>query len=108
MGAKKSYLHPINGLTEEFPPDIIHTSQIWDARKGVGHVNNKNLLLGKMAMSGYSQVRLAEAIGMSKNTLSAKINGHRPFNTDEVIDICKVLEITNDAEKTNIFLSRAS
>ena len=69
---------------------------------------NKNLLLGKMAICGHNQASLAGAIGLSKNTLNAKINGKRPFNSDEIIDICQVLEITDSAEKANIFLSPKS
>ena len=93
------------GLGSLYTPFV---SQLWDARKEVKHLTNKNLLLGKLAMKGYNQMRLAQAIGISKNTLSAKINGHRPFNTDEVINICEVLDIVSDTEKLNIFLSNAS
>jgi len=87
---------------------MIRSSQIWDIRKEMDSMINKNMLLGKMALNGYSQVQLAHVIGMSRNTMNAKINGKRPFNTDEVIEICKVLQITSDNEKLEIFLPYAS
>ena len=52
-----------------------------------------------------SQIQLAKAIGMNKNTLSAKINGKATFNVDEVMEICKTLGIQSDQEKCLIFLN---
>lgn len=64
--------------------------------------NNK--LKGKIAEKGYTQRALAEKLGMSKNTLSAKINRKVPFNTVEVAKICEILDIRDGAEKAAIFL----
>lgn len=64
--------------------------------------NNK--LKGKIAEMGYSQRALAEKLGMSKNTLNAKVNGKVPFNTVEVAKICEILDIHNGSEKAAIFL----
>jgi len=69
---------------------------------------NKKLLLGKMVMNGHSQISLAKEIGVSKNTIGAKINGKRPFNTDEISNICNVLGITDVTEKVNIFFFKKS
>jgi len=66
------------------------------------------MLLGKMVVNGHNQASLAEILGVSKNTMSAKINGKRPFNTDEILNICKVLKITNNYEKIDIFLPQTS
>lgn len=63
-----------------------------------------NKLKGKMAEKGYSQRSLAAALGISKNTLNAKVNGKVPFNTLEVAKICEVLEIREGSEKVAIFL----
>lgn len=65
---------------------------------------NRNKLLGRMAEAGYTQRSLATAVGMSENSMGSKINGKRPFNTDEIIAICKLLEIEDGSEKSQIFL----
>lgn len=69
---------------------------------------NTNMLKGKIVENGYSQRTLAKKISVSVNTLKEKLNGKRPFNTDEVILLCEVLGITNSSEKTEIFLSQSS
>lgn len=57
---------------------------------------NYSKLLGKIKESGLTQEKLANAIGKNKGTLNAKFNGHYPFTTDEIDDICKVLDISNE------------
>ena len=64
--------------------------------------NNK--LKGKIAEAGYSQRSLASELGMSKNTLNAKVNGKVPFNTVEIERLCAKLGIHDGAEKAAIFL----
>ena len=64
-----------------------------------------NLLKAKMVSNGLTQRSLAESLGMSKNTLSYKLRGRRPFDVDEVARICELLHITDPAEKAQIFLS---
>ena len=66
---------------------------------------NANLLRGKIAANGYTQEKLASEMKMSKNTLSAKINGKAKFTLDEVLDLCNLLTINSDREKCEIFLS---
>lgn len=68
-----------------------------------------NALKGKIAAAGYSQNSLAAAMcaagtKISKNTLSKKVNGQAPFDTDEVICLCDLLSITDNNEKAFIFL----
>ena len=53
-------------------------------------------LLGRIKECGYTQETLAKAIDKNKSTISAKLNGHSPFTTKEIDDICKVLNISND------------
>ncbi|MBU5627748.1 helix-turn-helix transcriptional regulator [Oscillibacter sp. MSJ-2] len=65
---------------------------------------NANLLKGKIAAAGYSQQSLAPKVKMSVNSLNAKINGRKKFDTDEVSRICSALGITDPNEKCNIFL----
>lgn len=61
-----------------------------------------------LARKGYTNRELAKKIGVSKNTLSAKVTGKAPFNTDEIDSICDELGIVEDAEKAYIFLHNPS
>lgn len=54
---------------------------------------NYSKLLGRLRECGYTQEALAEAIGISKGTLSAKLNNQYYFAQGEMIAICKVLNI---------------
>jgi len=69
---------------------------------------DRNLLCGKIVSCGFSQVSLAKVLGMSKNTLNASINNKRPFNSDEILTLCELLQISEDAEKIRIFLASPS
>ncbi len=69
---------------------------------------NANKLRGRIVEAGYTQKTLAIAVNMSENSLSSKLNEKRPFNTDEILAICKLLKITDPAEKAQIFLSESS
>lgn len=64
-----------------------------------------NRLKGKIIEAGLTQEALAAQLRMSKNTLSNKINGKSPFNMDEAVQICSILNIRDDAEKALIFLT---
>lgn len=69
---------------------------------------NKNLFLGRMVAAGYTQKTLASKLGITKNTINAKINGRGCFDTDEVTAICDILNITDNSEKALIFLASPS
>lgn len=64
-----------------------------------------NLLRAAMAEAEVTQAQLAEAIGIRRETLSLKMNGHNPFNTEDVKAICDYLNITDMAKRAEIFLS---
>ena len=64
--------------------------------------------MGSIVRAGMTQKELASRIGMSKNTMNAKINGRAPFNTNEIDSICDELSITSNVEKALIFLSKSS
>lgn len=66
---------------------------------------NTNLLKGKIVATGITQRKLADSVGMSVNSLNAKINGRKIFDADEVIRICDVLKITSPIEKCEIFFA---
>lgn len=67
-----------------------------------------NKLKAKIVEMGFSQTSLAPKVGMSKNTLNAKVNGRIPFNTDEIMRMCTVLNIVDNVEKSVIFLGGSS
>ena len=61
-------------------------------------------LKGLIVLAGKTQKEVAKEVAMSTNTLSNKINGTREFTVGEVIRICDILHITDNAEKARIFL----
>ena len=67
-----------------------------------------NLLKAKIVASGIGRNQLAKLVHMSKSTLSAKINGKRPFDADEIVLLCDVLGIHDANEIVLIFLQSAS
>ena len=54
---------------------------------------NYSKLLGRMKECGFTQEQLAKAIGINKGTLSMKLNNRFSFSQDEILAICKVLNI---------------
>lgn len=69
---------------------------------------DKRELTARMVRAGYNQRSLARAIGVSKNTICDKINGKRPFDTEEIESICALLSITAGQDKIDIFLPSPS
>lgn len=68
---------------------------------------NTQLLKGKMAEAGYTQQKLAQAIGVVPQTLSRKLQGKRQFTVGEALAICEVLHINQD-QRSAIFLPSKS
>lgn len=66
---------------------------------------NRNKLLAKIVEAGMTQKTVAKSLGISLNTLNSKINGNGYFNTKQVVDLCKLLNIDDDNTKTSIFLN---
>lgn len=67
-----------------------------------------NLLKAKIVASGIGRKQLAKLVHMSESTLSAKINGKRPFDADEIVFLCDVLGIHDANEIALIFLQPTS
>lgn len=62
------------------------------------------MLRAEIAANGMTMREAAKAANISRSVFSAKINGKRPFNADEIIRICDALKITEDSKKIQIFL----
>lgn len=67
-----------------------------------------NLLRAEIVSNGYTLRDVEELTGIKRSTLSAKFNGKRPFDLDEVILLCDALNITDPVKKINIFLTSPS
>ena len=52
----------------------------------------KNLRM-RMVQLDYNQEELSKAAGITKATLSQRINGNRPFDAYQISALCKELEI---------------
>ena len=62
-----------------------------------------NELKAVMARKNVSQRELAKRANMNRNTLAGKMSGRRPFDVDEALTICKVLDISSAEEINFIF-----
>lgn len=66
---------------------------------------NKFRLLEAASKVGVRTIReLSETTKIPKSVLSAKLNGHRSFDTEEIKTICDSLNIVDGALKAEIFL----
>lgn len=50
-------------------------------------------LLGKIREKGFTQVSLAEALGISETTLNLSLGNKRAFKQDEILKVCDILSI---------------
>ena len=57
---------------------------------------NYSKLLGRMREMGYTQEKLARAIGLNESTLNAKLNNKGYFNSFHIDKICEVLDISKN------------
>ena len=62
-------------------------------------------LLGRMKECGYTQEKLANAIGITKSTLNQNLKNKANFNHPEMQKICKVLNITGEEVYVIFFTS---
>ena len=73
--------------------------------KGGTEMLNSDKLKARIVEAGYTQKKFAEAIQISQNTLTSRLQGKSYFNTEEIDRICSVLNIANSKDKVNIFLT---
>ena len=57
---------------------------------------NYSKLLGRMRELGYTQEKLARAVGINESTLNAKLNNKGYFNNELIDKICEALDISID------------
>lgn len=55
---------------------------------------NYSKLLGRMRELGFTQEKLAKAIGLNESTLNAKLKNKGYFNNNQIDKICEVLDIS--------------
>lgn len=67
-------------------------------------MTDKNKLRAKMALHGFTDYELADAIGLSRQSMSYKINGKRDFTVREIDLISKTLELSLE-ERDEIFFA---
>ena len=68
-------------------------------------MTNIDLLEDKIYESGLKKGYIAAKIGVSPSTFSALLNNRSEFKASQIRDICKVLNIQDDAEIKAIFFS---
>ena len=68
-------------------------------------MTNIDLLEDKIYESGLKKGYIAAKIGVSPSTFSALMNNRSEFKASQIRDICKVLNIEDDAEIKAIFFS---
>lgn len=72
---------------------------------GGGRMINSRLLKSFIVKNGLTQKQVAENIGISKQSFSAKINNKVNFKVDEAVSIALLLQLT-DIETTEIFFAK--
>jgi transcriptional regulator with XRE-family HTH domain len=51
---------------------------------------------GEMARKGFTQTRVASALGVSQASVSARLRGVTPFSIDELVTLAQVLDVPLD------------
>ena len=69
-------------------------------------MTNGKLLEEKIQQSGLKKVFIAEKIGVTPNTLTALINNNAEFKASQIVAMCQVLNIQDDAEIKAIFFAQ--
>lgn len=64
------------------------------------------LLRQKLKDSGYRLQFIADKVGISRQTLSMKVNNDSEFTTGEVEKLCDLLDICDLEEKNSIFFAK--
>jgi len=68
-------------------------------------MTNTTLLEERIVAAGVMKKYIAEKLGLSPYGLANKIAGKNEFKSNEIKELCKILNITSLREKENIFFS---
>lgn len=66
---------------------------------------NVSKLRGAMAEANITQKDIANALNKSENTITSRFKGNGTFDIEEAETICKLIGITDNDRKVEIFLS---
>jgi plasmid maintenance system antidote protein VapI len=69
-------------------------------------MTNGKLLEEKIQQSGLKKGFIAEKLGVSTTTLTALINNNAEFKASQIVAMCNVLNIHDDAEIKAIFFAQ--
>lgn len=69
---------------------------------------NLNELKAEIVRKGYTINSLAEACGISKNTLYSRISGRSGFKQKEIASICEQLNLDRDSIMSIFFADKVS
>lgn len=63
-----------------------------------GHLPADSVLeaAGRFHSCGYRDQEVAEHSGIGRYTMSARMNGHQPWTSKEIVAICELLDIRQD------------
>lgn len=64
---------------------------------------NTNILKGRIYAAGYTIKSLADKMGIAYNLFSKKVCGHVGFTTQQMLQLCEILSLTNE-EARDIFM----
>ena len=67
-------------------------------------MTDRNKLQAKMALHGLKAYELADSIGISRQSMSYKLNGKRPFTVKDIDSISKKLDLSLE-ERDEIFFA---
>lgn len=73
--------------------------------KGVKKLTNGELLRKIFEEKGFTKVRFADEIGLSRQGLDNKLNGIREFKQSEIAKISTILSLTKEQEAEIFFAS---
>ena len=64
-----------------------------------------SLLLGRMREKGFTQAKLAKALGISETSLNLRLKNKLNFRQDEIISASDILEIPRESLDAYFFAS---
>lgn len=64
-----------------------------------------NLLRSAIVANGMTVEDVAKQLGITRNTMYKRLNGHSEFSIADVVKLCEMLNIRDNKQKADIFLS---